>query len=116
MFGISTHTGSSRLLMAASAAIVTAAFVSFAIIPSTQSASAATTVRAAALVEVGEVRTTEKTDRLPAVSEAARICEGQAWGKESADCLVQIARESGAERSIRMIADAQPVHTTPNVF
>lgn len=116
MFGISNHTGSTRLLMAASAAIVTAAFVSFAIIPSTLSASAATSARAPALVEVGEVRTTEKTDRLPAASEAARICEGQAWGDEFADCLVQIARESGAERSVRMLADAAPVSTTPNVF
>ena len=111
--------------MAMFAAIVSAAFVSFALLPSTQSAFASTPSNTMTLADVlratdkdGDdvVRTTAKTGRLPAVSETARTCEGQAWGDESLECLLVIAREGGKEGSLRMIADAEPVRTTPNVF
>lgn len=108
--------------MAMFAMIVAAAFISFALLPSTQSAFAsapAQTLTLADVLRAGDdegVRTTAKTVRLPAASETARVCEGQAWGDESLECLLVIAREGGKEGSIRMIADAEPVRTTPNVF
>lgn len=108
--------------MAMFAVIVSAAFITFALLPSTQSAFASTPARTLTLADVlrtpeeAGVRTTEKTGRLPATSEMAKACEGQAWGDESLDCLLVIAREGGKEGSIRMIADAGPVRTTPNVF
>lgn len=62
------------------------------------------------------VRTTEKGDRLP-LSETEIACHGQAWGSESADCLVAIDKDGKREpRKVRMIASAEPMHTTPNVF
>lgn len=104
--------------MAMFAIIVTAAFVSFAMMPDSHSAFAAPTAQPARLAAAAqdEVRTTAKTARLPASNETARVCEGQAWGDESLDCLLQIARDGGQERSLRMIADATPVRSTPNVF
>lgn len=108
--------------MAMFAMIVTAAFVTFAMLPSTQSAFASTPARTQTLADVlrtpadDGVRTTAKTSRLPAASEMAKACEGQAWGDESLECLLVIAREGGKEGSLRMIADAAPVRTTPNVF
>ncbi len=61
--------------------------------------------------------TTIKTARLPE-PEIDVACKGQAWGAESADCLRVIAAQSGVhkERAIRMIANAAPLATTPNVF
>jgi hypothetical protein len=111
--------------MAMFAAIVSAAFISFALLPSTQSAFASTPANTMTLADVLRsndkdsadiVRTTAKTGRLPAATETARACEGQAWGDESLECLLVIAREGGKEGSIRMIAEAEPVRTTPNVF
>ena len=108
--------------MAMFAMIVTAAFVTFAMLPSTQSAFASTPAPTMTVADAlrtpdeNGVRTTAKTGRLPAASEMARACEGQAWGDESLECLLVIAREGGKEGSIRMIADATPVRTTPNVF
>lgn len=63
-------------------------------------------------------RETGKTSRLPPMSDTDRACQGQAWSAESEECLVVIARESGkAEtRKIRMIANAEPLTTVPNVF
>ena len=61
--------------------------------------------------------TTIKTARLPE-PEIDFACQGQAWGAESAECLRVIAAQSGVhkERAIRMIANAAPLTTTPNVF
>ncbi len=61
--------------------------------------------------------TTIKTARLPE-PEIDFACKGQAWGAESAECLRVIAAQSGVhkERAIRMIANAAPLATTPNVF
>ena len=61
--------------------------------------------------------TTIKTARLP-VPEIDFACKGQAWGAESAECLRVIAAQSGVHkaRAIRMIANAAPLTTTPNVF
>ena len=60
---------------------------------------------------------TIKTARLPE-PEIDFACQGQAWGAESADCLRVIAAQSGVHkaRAIRMIANAAPLATTPNVF
>ncbi|WP_269931283.1 hypothetical protein [Aminobacter sp. HY435] len=62
-------------------------------------------------------RTTEKTDRLP-LSESDIACQGQAWGAESEVCLEAIASETGMgeARKVRLIASAEPVRTTPNIF
>jgi hypothetical protein len=61
--------------------------------------------------------TTIKTARLPE-PEIDFACQGQAWGAESAECLRVIAAQSGTHkaRAIRMIANAAPLTTTPNVF
>lgn len=99
--------------MAMFAIIVSAAFATMALSPSSQSAFASTGERSEV---VDTVRTTAKTSRLPVVNEAARVCEGQAWGDETLDCLLVIARESGKARQIRMIADAGPAGNAPNVF
>lgn len=61
--------------------------------------------------------TTLKTARLPepAIDFA---CKGQNWGAENAECLRAIAELSGQHRNraVRMIANAAPLTTTPNVF
>lgn len=61
--------------------------------------------------------TTTKTARLP-MPEIDFACKGQAWGAESADCLRAIAEQSGVHktRAVRMIANAAPLTSTPNVF
>ncbi|ESX22855.1 hypothetical protein NLY43_21815 [Mesorhizobium sp. C416B] len=61
--------------------------------------------------------TTIKTARLPE-PEIDFACQGQAWGAESAECLRVIAAQSGVHkaRAVRMIANAAPLTTTPNVF
>lgn len=63
------------------------------------------------------VHTTAKTGRLPA-SQADIACRGQAWGAENEICVEAIAKESGAHdaRKVRLIASAEPVRTTPNIF
>lgn len=59
-----------------------------------------------------------KTFRLAPMSETDRLCRGQAWGSQSEACLVAIARESGkiVTSKVRMIANAEPLRTTPNMF
>lgn len=60
-------------------------------------------------------QTTTKTARLPMpVIEYA--CKGQAWGAESVDCLRAIAEQSGTRKQVRMIASAEPLTNTPNIF
>lgn len=61
--------------------------------------------------------TTTKTDRLP-LSETDIACQGQAWGVESEICLKAIAKDTGAHqvRKVRLIASAEPMRTTPNIF
>ena len=50
-------------------------------------------------------------------SDAKSACEGQAWGGESAECLMAIVRESGEVRSVRLVvASADIAAVTPNVF
>jgi hypothetical protein len=63
-------------------------------------------------------RDTDKTERLRPMSDTDRICHGQAWGAENETCLLVIAKENGKaeQRKIRMIANAAPLRTTPNVF
>jgi hypothetical protein len=60
---------------------------------------------------------TAKTDRLPK-PETDHACQGQAWGAESAGCIGVIVRESGSgkPRTIRMVASAEPLTHTPNIF
>ena len=59
-------------------------------------------------VEAGEVNASQKQDRLPA-SPTETACHGQAWGAESDECLVMIAREAGrsADFKVRKLASAQ---------
>lgn len=61
--------------------------------------------------------TTTKTARLP-VPTIDFACKGQSWGAESVDCLRAIAEQSGTHkvRAIRMIANAAPLTSTPNIF
>jgi hypothetical protein len=59
---------------------------------------------------------TATTSRLP-LSATERACGGQAWGAESAECLNVIVKESGAgKRKIRLLASAEPLTHTPNIF
>ena len=66
---------------------------------------------------VDGAQTTTKTARLP-MPATDFACKGQAWGAESVDCLRAIAEQSGTHkaRAIRMIANAAPLTSTPNVF
>lgn len=66
---------------------------------------------------IGQAGAAPKQDRLR-MSPKEVACEGQAWGTESADCLVMIARESGRDGDVkvRRLASAEPLLTTPNVF
>lgn len=61
--------------------------------------------------------TTLKTARLPQ-PQIEFACKGQTWGAESPDCLRAIAEQSGQKkaRAVRMIANAAPVTSTPNIF
>lgn len=61
--------------------------------------------------------TTAKTDRLP-LSETDIACQGQAWGVESEICLNAIAKDTGVHeaRKVRLIASAESMRTTPNIF
>ena len=61
--------------------------------------------------------TTLKTARLPQ-PQVEFACKGQNWGAESADCLRAIAEQSGQHkaRAVRMIANAAPLASTPNIF
>ncbi len=100
--------------MAMFAVIVTAAFASMVAMSFEGPAVAAVPGAPATIADTG--RTTAKTDRLPA-SEAERACRGQAWGSETLDCLVMIAREAGkSDNQIRLIAAAEPNRGAPNVF
>jgi hypothetical protein len=57
-----------------------------------------------------------KQDRLR-MRPAEIACDGQAWGAESDDCLVMIAREAGRDDvKVRRLASAAPLETTPNIF
>lgn len=61
--------------------------------------------------------TTTRTARLP-MPAIDFACKGQSWGAENMDCLRAIAEQSGAHktRAIRMIANAAPLTSTPNIF
>ncbi len=65
-----------------------------------------------------QARDMDKTGRLRPVSDTDRVCQGQAWGAENETCLLVIAKENGKaeQRRIRMIANATPLKSTPNVF
>jgi hypothetical protein len=94
--------------------IVATAFLSMALIP-TSGPAWASFGEPLKLTEV--TATTAKTSRLP-TSETDRACRGQTWGAESADCLDVIVKESGSgkPRKIRLVASAEPLTHTPNIF
>lgn len=96
------------------AVAVTAAFASMVLVPTSGPAFAS--VGGAPVKVTDAVRTTEKTARLPGMSETDLACRGQSWGAETADCLLVIARENGNARPVRMIASAEPNAQTPNIF
>lgn len=52
-------------------------------------------------IVAGEVETSQKQDRLP-VSPKETACHGQAWGAESDECLVMIAREAGRSTDFKV--------------
>ena len=64
------------------------------------------------------LRDTGKTARLAPMSPTDRACWGQAWGTENQECLLAIAKEAGRTemRKVRMIANAEPLRTVPNIF
>ena len=98
------------------AMLVTAAFLSMALMAP---ASAILAAPDGATPKIADrVQDSGKTYRLPPVSDAGRACHGQAWGAETEDCLLAIIRQSGKSdgHKIRMIASAEPVKTTPNIF
>ena len=68
-------------------------------------------------LEAGEINASQKQDRLP-VSPTETACRGQAWGAESDECLVMIAREAGrgADFKVRKLASAQSVPVDVSVF
>lgn len=96
------------------AVFVVASFGSMALMPSSGPAfaSMATTTRS-----LDGALTTPKTARLP-LSETDIACQGQAWGEEGEACLGAIAKETGERdvRKVRLIANAELVRTTPNIF
>ena len=99
------------------AMLVSAAFVSMALMMPASSAVVAKPSGAPVKI-ADQFRETGKTSRLPPMTDAGWACHGQAWGTESEECLVAIAQESGKmeARKIRMIANAEPLKTVPNVF
>jgi hypothetical protein len=100
--------------MAMFAVIVTAAFASMAAMSFEGPAVAAVPGAPARIADLD--RSAAKADRLPA-SEAERACRGQAWGAETRDCLVMIAREAGkAEGPVRLVAADVPNRAAPNIF
>lgn len=104
--------------MAMFAVIVTAAFASMAAMSIEGPAVAAVPGAPARIVDLDLDldRGAAKADRLP-TTEAERACRGQAWGAETRDCLVMIAREAGkADGPVRLVAADVPNHEAPNVF
>jgi hypothetical protein len=99
------------------AMLVSAAFVSMALMMPASSAVVAKPSGAPVKI-ADQFRETGKASRLPSMTDAGQACHGQSWGAESEECLVVIARESGKTeaRNIRMIANAEPLKTVPNVF
>ena len=96
--------------MAMFAMLVTAAFLSMALMAPAGAIFAPRDHEA-------RVQESGKSYRLPPV-DAGRACRGQAWGAETETCVLAIIRESGKNDThrVRMIASAEPIHTTPNVF
>jgi hypothetical protein len=94
--------------------IVATAFLSMALIPASGPAWASF---GAPLKLTDEAGTTSKTYRLP-LSLTEIACRGQAWGAETADCITVIAKETGQApaRKVRMLASAEPLSHTPNIF
>lgn len=100
--------------MAMFAVVAGAALISMAFTPSSGPAFASFNQPA----KIGdEVKTTTKTSRLP-LRGSDSACRGQAWGAESYDCLVQIARDSGKSETVRVrrLALAGSLADTSAVF
>ena len=99
--------------MAMFALAVGTAFLSMAFMP-TSGPAFASLDQPAKIAE--EASTTGKTSRLP-LSETDLACRGQAWGAESDQCLVEIARSAGiGERKVRKLAAADSSGSMPNMF
>lgn len=100
--------------MALFGVIVGATFASMLLMPGHGPAAAAISGEPAR--PLVDTRTSDKTGTLPA-GDVERACHGQAWGSESLDCLLMIAKSEGkAEGALRMVASAEPDRSTPNVF
>ncbi|MBZ9796374.1 hypothetical protein [Mesorhizobium sp. ES1-4] len=100
--------------MAMFMALAACAFAGMALTPSVGPAFASLKPPAN-IVEGAPTTTTTARLPMPAIDFA---CKGQAWGTESVDCLRAIAEQSGMRRAraIRMIANAVPLTSTPNIF
>jgi hypothetical protein len=98
------------------AMLVSAAFASMALMMPA-SGAVFTKPDGAPIKLADQSRDIDKTGRLGTMSDTDRVCQGQAWGAENETCLLVIAKESGKiDQKIRMIANAIPLRTTPNVF
>ena len=99
------------------AVVVAAGFAAMALVPSSGPAFASIGISSRPPAKfTGEPNTTPKADRI-SFSETDLACNGQAWGAESEECLVVIARLSGKEtRAIRLVAIAEADTNAPNIF
>jgi hypothetical protein len=98
------------------AMLVSVAFVSMALmVPASSAVPTAPDGAPAKLAD--QLGRAEKGDRLLR-SGMDHACQSQVWGAESEACLLAMAKESGKAqpRKIRMIANAEPLTTTPNIF
>ncbi len=102
--------------MAMFATLVTAAFLSMAVMAPANAILAAPDAAPSKLAD--RVNDSGKTSRLPPPANVGRACHGQAWGAETEDCLLAILKGSGRNeaRRIRLVASADPLRTTPNMF
>jgi hypothetical protein len=102
--------------MAMFATLVTAAFLSMAVMAPANAILAAPEAASSKLAD--PVMGSGKTSRLQRPANVDRACQGQAWGAETEDCLLAILKGSGRSeaRRIRLVASADPIRTTPNMF
>lgn len=101
---VRTRTSENQMAMFSVVSISAIAFMM--LLPSPRAAFAAVEPETPA---VQVAATTEKAPRLIIASETDKACAGQAWGSETLDCILAIAKDSGIKRTIRL-ADADIRH------
>ena len=103
---IAVRTRTSENQMAMFSVVSVGAIAFMMLLPSPRAAFAAVEAETPA---VQVVVATEKAPRLVVATETDTACAGQAWGSETLDCILAIARDSGVKRTIRL-ADADIRH------